>query len=105
MAKTLLEIIEEIKQHIPHFDCDTAAVNRKKDNGLLIDVREPSEHETESVTGAINIPRGILEMKMLTLEPNRSRPIYLHCASAVARSTECGTTAQSGVYPPLCGDG
>ncbi|ABG40604.1 Rhodanese-like protein [Paraglaciecola sp. T6c] len=83
MAKTLLEIVEEIKQHIPHFDCDTAAVNRAKDNGLLIDVREPSEHETESVTGAINIPRGILEMKMLTLEPNRSRPIYLHCASAV----------------------
>ncbi|WP_158770030.1 rhodanese-like domain-containing protein [Paraglaciecola sp. L1A13] len=83
MPKTLSQIVEQIKLNVQHFDSETAAVLRNKDNGLLIDVREPTEHEESSVPGAINIPRGVLEMKVLALEPDFSRPIYLHCASAV----------------------
>ncbi|MDO6840923.1 rhodanese-like domain-containing protein [Paraglaciecola chathamensis] len=83
MASTLNEIVTHIKQQIPHIDCETAAQRRKADHGLLIDVREPSEHSAQNTPEAINIPRGVLEMKITILESDLSRPIYLHCASAV----------------------
>jgi rhodanese-related sulfurtransferase len=31
----------------------------------------------------MNIPRGILEMKMLELYPNSEKAIFIHCASGV----------------------
>ena len=34
------------------------------------------------VDNAINIPRGVLEMKLLELEKDPQRPSYLHCATA-----------------------
>ncbi len=57
-----------------------------ENHGLLIDVREPAEHATKAATGAINIPRGLLEMKLMEIEKDPTRPIYLHCASG-ARAT------------------
>ena len=49
-------------------------------------MREPAEHATKAAVGAINIPRGLLEMKLMEIEKDATRPIYLHCASA-ARAT------------------
>jgi rhodanese-related sulfurtransferase len=83
MASTLNEIVTHIRQQIPHLDSETAALRRRADHGLLIDVREPSEHSEHNTPEAINIPRGVLEMKLIALEPDLTRPIYLHCASTV----------------------
>lgn len=83
MDSTLKQIIRQIKQHVPHIDCEEAAQRRKADHGLLIDVREPSEHSEQNTPEAINIPRGVLEMKITALESDLTRPIYLHCASAI----------------------
>ncbi len=50
---------------------------------ILIDVREPSEYEAGHVKGAINIPRGVIEME-LDLNPNysnRSHSLVLMCKS------------------------
>lgn len=55
---------------------------------ILIDVREPDEHQKGHIPESANVPRGVLEM---TLEDNVKDPqkqIILHCAgggrSAVA---------------------
>ena len=67
MASTLNEIVTHIKQQIPHIDCETAAQRRKTDHGLLIDVREPSEHSAQNTPEAINIPRGFISTNIPSL--------------------------------------
>ena len=66
--------------------CVTAvqAVNElKQNNGVLIDVRENSEATNHPVPAALNIPRGILEMKALERFQDASTPLHVHCASGV----------------------
>ncbi|MDO6567672.1 rhodanese-like domain-containing protein [Alteromonas sp. 1_MG-2023] len=52
-------------------------------HGLLIDVREPAEATSSPVPAAINIPRGVLEMKVLEKCKDAKFPIYIHCASGI----------------------
>ncbi|KXI27832.1 rhodanese-like domain-containing protein [Paraglaciecola hydrolytica] len=76
------DLIAQVKQNIRCIDAQTAATEREQNKGLLIDVREPAEHLITPAIGAINIPRGLLEMKMMELEKDPTRPIYLHCATS-----------------------
>jgi adenylyltransferase/sulfurtransferase len=60
----------------------------KKDNFLLIDVREPSEFEIVRIPGSVLIPKqGFLDGSALAQLP-QDKPIILHCKSGV-RSAEC----------------
>ncbi len=79
----LLKIITPNQRRI---DAEQAKKELEQNKGLLVDVREPAEHATKAATGAINIPRGLLEMKLMEIEKDAARPIYLHCASG-ARAT------------------
>ncbi|WP_133471758.1 rhodanese-like domain-containing protein [Paraglaciecola marina] len=82
MLKGIADLIFEVKQNIRCIDAKTAAEERAENSGLLIDVREPAEHQAFPAEGAINIPRGLLEMKMMELEKDPTRAIYLHCATS-----------------------
>ncbi|WNC74105.1 rhodanese-like domain-containing protein [Thalassotalea psychrophila] len=86
MLKTIPEILKEVSKNIRKLSAEQASVELAENNGLLIDVREPAEYAVSSATGAVNIPRGLLEMKVLELVKEENTPIYLHCASA-ARAT------------------
>ena len=57
-----------------------------EDKVLLIDVREPSEHKSESIEGAHSIPLGELSVEKL---PLKSKPIVLHCRSGKRSSDAC----------------
>ena len=60
----------------------------KKDDFLLIDVREPSEFEIVRIPGSVLIPKqGFLDGSALAGLP-QDKPIILHCKSGV-RSAEC----------------
>lgn len=76
------DLIKQVKQNIRCIDAQTAMAERAVNKGLLIDVREPAEHEAKPAVGAINIPRGLLEMKMMELEKDATRPLYLHCTTS-----------------------
>lgn len=80
----------DMKARIENLDVDLrtisaaqAAQEMRENKGLLIDVREPAEVSANPVKSAINIPRGVLEMKMLEKVKEAHMPIYLHCASGV----------------------
>ncbi|HET8589325.1 MAG TPA: adenylyltransferase/sulfurtransferase MoeZ [Nakamurella sp.] len=66
-------------------------LKRRIDGGsrlLLVDVREPAEHEIVSIPGSVLIPKDrILSGEALADLP-QDRPIVLHCKSG-ARSAEC----------------
>jgi rhodanese-related sulfurtransferase len=47
----------------------------------VIDVRESEEVDSMSVNGAVVIPRGVLEMKVLALVKDSATPLYLFCSN------------------------
>ncbi len=58
---------------------------------ILIDVREEKEFRAGSITGAINISRGLLASRITDAVPGKSTPIVCFCAvghrSAIAADT------------------
>ncbi|WP_218312011.1 rhodanese-like domain-containing protein [Alteromonas antoniana] len=83
MLKSIQDRLNAISVPIRKISAEEAAQESKKNNGLMIDVREPAEVENSPTPGTVNIPRGVLEMQMLEKEKDASRPIYVHCASGV----------------------
>jgi phage shock protein E len=82
MLRPITEILTELRPQFRCLDAKSTAAELLTNKGLLIDVREPAEHLTKAATGAINIPRGVIEMKIMDVEKDPARPIYLHCASS-----------------------
>lgn len=48
---------------------------------VIIDVREPYEVEQAKLKDSINIPRGLLEMKITEVCDLHDKPILVHCAA------------------------
>ena len=90
--KTLADLIKEAHMVVPTIKCKELAAN--KDDLMLIDVRESSElEEMGSIDGALNIPRGLIEMK---LSPNNesmniNTPIVVFCGGG-SRAALAGST-------------
>lgn len=81
MFKDLATWIKEMRADLSCVDSSVAAEQLKTSGGTLIDVREPEEFNEAAANGAINIPRGVLEMKITQVVPDADTPIYLHCAT------------------------
>ncbi|MDN3651255.1 rhodanese-like domain-containing protein [Thalassotalea ponticola] len=81
MLKTMPELMAEIVGNVRRIDAAQAKQELTQNSGLLIDVREPAECANGKVADAVNIPRGILEGKLLEMCKQADMPIYLHCAA------------------------
>ena len=86
MLITIPQLIQEIRPNVRCLSAAEAKIERGKNKGLLIDVREPAEAAEKPTPGSINIPRGVLEMKLSESHPNPEEAIYVHCATG-ARAT------------------
>jgi len=86
MLKKIPEIIAHARQSLNTITAAEAAIKCKAENGIMIDVREPAEFNEKSAKGIINIPRGLLEMKMLQTYADENMAIFIHCATG-ARAT------------------
>ncbi len=53
----------------------------KKDDFLLLDVREPHEYQTAKIPGSKLIPLGELEKRLKELEPYKEKEVIAHCKS------------------------
>lgn len=65
-----------------------AELNARKNDYLLIDVREPDEHAALSIPGALLIPKGRFEDGSAFVGLPKNREIILHCRSGI-RSGQC----------------
>lgn len=83
MLRSIADIMAEVKAPLNTITAQQAASMCQSKNGVLIDVRETSEHALQAVKGAVHIPRGVLEMKMLSLYPDEKLAIFIHCGSGV----------------------
>jgi len=86
MLMTVPQLIAQVKAEVRCLEAAVALPECKQKNGVLIDVREPSEVQAKASQEAINIPRGVLEMTVLEKIKESNQPIYIHCASG-ARAT------------------
>jgi rhodanese-related sulfurtransferase len=98
MIKKPLELIQEAKSGS---FCLTAAgaraLREEQPKTVIIDVREPEEVAASAVPGAVNIPRGLLEMKVEQLVPEHDAPVLLCCAAG-GRAALCAKTLREMGY-------
>lgn len=86
MLKPILELIQEVRIKLRCITAQQAMTEVHNNNGLLLDVRETTEVSDRQTPSSVNIPRGVLEMNMLTSYPNPDLPIYIHCATGARAS-------------------
>lgn len=86
MLKKIPEIITAARLQLNVITAKEAVAKCHALKGIMIDVREPAEYAQKAAANTVNIPRGVLEMKMLELHPNEDLAIFIHCATG-ARAT------------------
>lgn len=96
MLKTLEEIVKEARSSAEFISPEDARSLISQPHTLVIDVREPEEHATASIPHSINIPRGVLEMKISSLAPTADHEILLHCATGGRASLSYHTLVAMG---------
>ena len=101
----LTDFVEAAKAAITEVDgARLQAMRGERPDLMIIDVREPSEHEQGHLEGAMLVPRGILEAAADFQYPNRvqalvdarERPIVVYCASGGRSAMAAVTLKQMG---------
>ncbi len=62
MAMTPMDLVAAAKQNVR--EVNVAQVQAMLGRALILDVREPAEYEAGCISGAINIPRGVVEFQI-----------------------------------------
>ncbi|MFB6373059.1 MAG: rhodanese-like domain-containing protein, partial [Bradymonadaceae bacterium] len=75
--------LDEIKSKIEETDVDSVYQRwfeeQKREDVHLIDVRERDEFVDGHIEGATFVPRGLLDLKIENLVPNKQDDIILYC--------------------------
>jgi molybdopterin/thiamine biosynthesis adenylyltransferase/rhodanese-related sulfurtransferase len=89
------EHLAAAKAQIREVDTEAADAARRA-GALLIDVREPEEHEQGAIPGDLHIVRGNLESNVESRVPDKSTPIVIYCASGVRSVFAARTLSELG---------
>lgn len=81
MLKPIQDVLSTVRPTLRVVTAQEAKDEIIANGGLLVDVREPEEHQAKAAKGSINVPRGLLEFKLPAIEQDAHRPIYVHCAA------------------------
>ncbi len=74
-------------------EIDTAEADARRADALMLDVREPDEHEQGAIPNSLLIPRGNLESWVESRIVDKSGPIIIYCAQG-ARSVFAAKTLE-----------
>jgi rhodanese-related sulfurtransferase len=105
MLKTIPEIISIAKKSVNTITAADAATQCKQEKGIIIDVREPGEFADKAGSNTINIPRGLLEMKMLAMYSDENLAIFIHCATgarAILAAEQLNRVGYKNVWAVTC---
>ena len=84
MTLSFSDYLAETKKQIKEITPAELAAGVQADPRLVvIDVREPDEHAQGVVPGARLIPRGLLELRIENVVPDRATPVAIYCAGGV----------------------
>lgn len=71
--------------------CSSETIFDRNENAIVIDVREPKEAESSKLKESVNIPRGLLEMKIMDICDKHDAPILVHCKTGGRASLSANT--------------
>jgi rhodanese-related sulfurtransferase len=83
---TSAELVASARGRVEELDPQDFAAEAARPDTVVVDVREADERLDGTITGAVHIPRGMLEFRADPASPYRderlhpSRRIILHCA-------------------------
>jgi molybdopterin/thiamine biosynthesis adenylyltransferase/rhodanese-related sulfurtransferase len=90
------ELLAATKAEIREVDTDQTDAFRVQPGAVVLDVREPEEHEQGAIPGALHIARGTLESSIESRITDKSTPIVIHCASGVRSAFAAKTLTELG---------
>jgi rhodanese-related sulfurtransferase len=77
------ERIDKTKAEIKKVSAaDVKAAIDKKENAIILDVRDPNEYAPGHLPGAINVSRGRLDFDIWDKIPDKNAKIYVYCKTA-----------------------
>lgn len=97
MPTTYSDLIADVRRGIREVSLDE--IKRRLDARepmVLVDVREKEETRPGYIPGAINIPRGFLEMQVEQRISDKNAPIVLYCAGGTRSALAAKTLADLG---------
>jgi len=73
-------LVDEAKSQIKEIGPEELKKMRQSgEDFTLVDVREPEEHAKGTIPGAVNVPRGILEINIDKITTDKDRKLVLYC--------------------------
>jgi rhodanese-related sulfurtransferase len=74
------QLVDEAKSQIQEIDPDELKrMQQAGEEFTLIDVRERDEHAKGAIPGAVEMPRGILEVNIDQITTDKDRKLVLYC--------------------------
>lgn len=108
MGKTLKDFVDAALEHVTEVEPDWVAKEGLGSDYTILDVREPEEFAAGHLPGAINIPRGFLEVKAdlehYKRDPrlsDRSLKLLCYCGGGHRSALSADTLRQMGFANPL----
>jgi sulfur-carrier protein adenylyltransferase/sulfurtransferase len=90
------DLLAAAKSQITEVDTAEAAHRIGGTGVVVLDVREPDEHEQGALVGALHIPRGHLEAQIEGKVLTKDTPIVVYCAGGVRSAFAAKTLAELG---------
>jgi molybdopterin/thiamine biosynthesis adenylyltransferase/rhodanese-related sulfurtransferase len=78
---TYRDLLKQAKSEIREVDTATADDLRSGEGVVLLDVREPDEHDQGTIPGSVFIPRGQLESNVENRITDKSSKLLVYCAA------------------------
>ena len=97
MIKTADILIGEAQKHIDCVDAEAARkICNENPDTLILDVRETASADQSKLEHSVNVPRGLIEMRLPKEYPDPDTPIITHCAGGGRASLAAFTLKQMG---------
>ncbi len=97
MLKTFRQLVEEAKQVIQTITPEELCKRIQEEGSwVVIDVRESEDYKEGHLPGAVNIPRGMLEMKIDEVATSEGTPIVVYCGGGSRSALSAKTLQEMG---------
>ena len=92
------QLVDEAKSQISEIGpADLKQMQQSGEDFTLIDVREREEQEKGSIAGAVNMPRGILEVNIDHITTDKDRKLVLYCGGGSRSAAGCSQSEENGL--------
>ncbi len=101
-----LQIVDDARKRVRETNVDEIKARLdRKDNFILVDVREESEYAKDHLPGAIHIGKGVIERDIETKVPDFNAPLVLYCGGGFRSALAADNLQKMGYTNVLSMDG